>query len=113
MVSFALPTKGKYEIAKEALAKKKALYLNPPVGFIGCRGFEKFILELPKWRDELPKEDYDKILFNMVQFFGTVQSSFYGGSFGNAGDDGGLSGALRRLWLLCPSACHVSIRGRS
>lgn len=65
-------TKGKYEIAKEALAKKKALYLNPPVGFIGCRGFEKFILELPKWRDELPKEDYDKILFNMVQFFGTV-----------------------------------------
>ena len=65
-------SKGKYEIAKEALAKKKELYLNPPVGFIGYRGFEKFINELPDWKEELSKEDYDKILYNMVQFFGTV-----------------------------------------
>lgn len=64
--------KGKYEIAKEAFAKKKELYLNPPVGFIGCRGFEKFIKDLPNWKKELSKEDYDKILFNMVQFLGTV-----------------------------------------
>lgn len=64
--------KGKYEIAKEALAKKKELYLNPPVGFIGHRGFEKFIKDLPNWKKELSKEDYDKILFNMVQFLGTV-----------------------------------------
>ncbi|MDO4304870.1 MAG: BtrH N-terminal domain-containing protein [Bacillota bacterium] len=64
--------KGKYEIAKEALAKKKEVYLNPPVGFIGYRGFEKFIKELPNWKNELSKEDYDKILYNMVQFFGTV-----------------------------------------
>lgn len=65
-------SKGKYEIAKEAFAKKKELYLNPPVGFIGYRGLEKFINELPKWKDELSKDDYDKILYNMVQFFGTV-----------------------------------------
>lgn len=64
--------KGKYEIAKEALAKKKEMYLDPPVGFIGCRGFERFIKELPKWKEELSKEEYDQILFNMVQFFGTV-----------------------------------------
>lgn len=54
------------------LARKKEVYLNPPVGFIGYRGFEKFIKELPNWKNELSKEDYDKILYNMVQFFGTV-----------------------------------------
>lgn len=64
--------KGKYEIAKEAFTKKKELYLNPPVGFLGYRGFEKFIKDLSNWKTELSKEDYDKILFNMVQFFGTV-----------------------------------------
>lgn len=64
--------KSKYEIAKEALAKKKVLYLNPPVGFIGHCGFEKFIKDLPNWKNDLSKEEYDKILFNMVQFFGTV-----------------------------------------
>lgn len=64
--------KGKYEIAKEAFAKKKEVYLNPPVGFIGYRGFDKFIKELPNWKSELSKEDYDKILYNMVQFLETV-----------------------------------------
>lgn len=64
--------KSKYEIAKEALAKKREMFLNPPVGFIGASGFEKFISELPDWKKELSKEEYDRILFNMVQFFGTV-----------------------------------------
>ncbi len=64
--------KSKYEIAREALAKKREAFLNPPVGFVGARGFEKFISELPKWKSEFSKEEYDKLLFNMVQFFGTV-----------------------------------------
>lgn len=64
--------RNKYDIAKEALLKKCELFLNPPVGFIGCRGFKKFITDLPNWKIELSKADYDKILFNMVQFFGTV-----------------------------------------
>lgn len=64
--------KGKYEIAKEAFAQKKELFLHPSVGFIGCRGFEKFIKELSDWKNELSREDYDKQLYQMVQFFGTV-----------------------------------------
>ena len=64
--------KDKYQIAKEAIAQKKELFLNPPTGFLGYKGFEKFIGELPKWKDELGKEDYDKLLENMVMFFGTV-----------------------------------------
>ncbi|WP_295867593.1 BtrH N-terminal domain-containing protein [uncultured Oscillibacter sp.] len=64
--------RGKYEIAKEALARKKELFLHPPVGFVGCRGFEKFIQELPRWKTELTREDYDRQLYQMVQFLGAV-----------------------------------------
>ncbi len=65
-------TKNKYQIAQEALAKKGEMFLNPPVSFVGRKGFEKFIYELPKLKNELAKEDYKGILSNMVKFFGTV-----------------------------------------
>ena len=65
-------TKNKYQIAKEALDKKGEVFLNPPVGFVGRKGFEKFIQKLPMLKSELKKEDYNKILSNMVAFFGTV-----------------------------------------
>lgn len=64
--------RNKTQIAKEALSRKKALFLNPPTGFLGYKGFEKFICELPRWKDEIGKEEYVKILTNMVEFFGTV-----------------------------------------
>lgn len=62
----------KENIAKAALIKKAKLFLDPPVGFIGSKGFEKFINELPDWKEQLGKENYDKLLLNMVQFYGTV-----------------------------------------
>lgn len=65
-------SKNKYQIAQEALAIKSDMFLNPPKGFLGYKGFEKFIKELPQWKYELGKDDYDKILANMVMFFGTV-----------------------------------------
>lgn len=64
--------KDKYEIAREALAQKREAFLNPPVGFLGARGFEKFLAELPNWKNEFSKEEYDRLLLNMVQFFGAV-----------------------------------------
>lgn len=64
--------KGKYEIAKESFARKKELFLHPPVGFIGYPGFEKFIKELPHWKNELSRKEYDKQLYQMVQFLGAV-----------------------------------------
>jgi hypothetical protein len=60
--------KNKYRIAEEALAKKCEMFFNPPVSFIGRKGFEKFIKELPKLKYELSKEDYDKVLTNVVMF---------------------------------------------
>lgn len=65
-------TKNKYQIAKEALAKKREMFLNPSVGFVGRKGLQKFIYELPQLKSELTKEDYDRILVNMLTFFGTV-----------------------------------------
>lgn len=65
-------TKNKYQIAKEALAKKGEMFLNPPVSFVGRKGFQKLIQELPKLKSMLAKVDYDKLLANMVMFFGTV-----------------------------------------
>jgi len=64
--------KNKRQIAREALAKKGEIFLNPPVSFVGRKGFDKFIRELPELKCELAKEDYDKILANMVTFFGTI-----------------------------------------
>lgn len=65
-------TKNKYQIAQEALAKKREQFINPPVGFVGRKGFQKFIQELPALKYALTKEDYDKVLINMATFFGTV-----------------------------------------
>ncbi len=64
--------KNKCQITKEALAKKAEMFLNPPVSFVGKKGFQKFIDELPKLKTELMKEDYDKLFTNMVTFLGTV-----------------------------------------
>lgn len=64
--------KDKYQIAKEALLKKADSFLNPPVNFVGRKGFEKFINELATMKEEITTLEYDKILRNMVMFFGTV-----------------------------------------
>lgn len=62
----------KYQIAKAALTKKREQYLYPTTSFQGCRGFEKFIHDLPNWKEDIPPQDYDNLLTNMVTFFGTV-----------------------------------------
>ena len=48
------------------------MYFNPPVSFVGRKGFEKFIHDLPKWEYELTKEEYDKVLINIVMLLGSV-----------------------------------------
>lgn len=65
-------SKQKEEIVKEALQKKAKAFLNPPVGFVGHKGMDKFINDFPNYLEEFSKEDLDMILLNMVQFMGTV-----------------------------------------
>lgn len=65
-------TKNKYQIAQEALAQKAALFLHPPVSFVGSKGLDKLIQDLPKLKMELTEEDHKKLFTNLVTFFGTV-----------------------------------------
>lgn len=59
-------------IVEKSLNYKKELFLNPPVGFIGYKGFEKFVNELPKLPELIGINETKKILSNMVQFLATV-----------------------------------------
>lgn len=65
------PKNPKY-ILKTAMEYKADLFINPPTGFLGINGMKKMAKELPGWEKELGKEETDKILRNMVQFFGSV-----------------------------------------
>lgn len=62
----------KAQIAQLALQQKAESFLHPQVSFTGYKGFDKFIADLPKWKSELGKEEYDKVLCHMVQFYGEV-----------------------------------------
>lgn len=62
--------RNKIQIAEDALSLKKNSFLNPKTGFLGYKGFQKFINELPSLKEDIGKEEYDKILTNMVMFFG-------------------------------------------
>jgi len=64
--------KNKYQIAKEALAQKAALFLHPPVSFVGSKGFDKLIQDLPKLKTGLIEEDYKKLFTSLVTFLGSV-----------------------------------------
>lgn len=48
-------TKNKYQIAEEALAIKSKIFLHPPVKFLGRKGLEKFIQELPTLKKQANK----------------------------------------------------------
>jgi hypothetical protein len=64
----------KFQIAQQALLKKAEWFRNPPAKFLGRKGMEKLICDLPKWKTELSLDEYDQVLTNMVLFFGTVPS---------------------------------------
>lgn len=63
--------RSKYQIALDALKIKAQLFLEPPTPFLGHKGFMKFINDLPTIKNEVGKNEYDKILKNLVMFFGT------------------------------------------
>lgn len=64
--------KPKMNIIKEAMNIRAKQFLNLPVSFVGYKGLDKFIEELPTLHEKLGKENFDKILRNFVQFLGTV-----------------------------------------
>lgn len=65
------PNDKKY-IFKMAIEQKARLFTEPPTSFLGVNGLKKLSEDLLNWEQELGKEETDKILKNMVEFFGTV-----------------------------------------
>jgi hypothetical protein len=59
-------------ITKTALKHKANMFINPPTGFLGINGIKKLAKELPNWENEIGKEETNKIIKNMVFFFGSV-----------------------------------------
>jgi hypothetical protein len=46
--------------------------LESPVGFVGIKGMYKFAKEFPHWQEELTREDYIKVLENIIMYSGSV-----------------------------------------
>jgi len=56
------------DIIQQGMARNAALYLNAPVDFIGARGIEKLIAELPAWNARFPADVMKQIYLHHVEF---------------------------------------------
>lgn len=65
------PRDKKY-ILKKSLEYKANLFTEPPTNFLGINGLKKLAKELPNWEKELGVIETNKILGNIVEFFGSV-----------------------------------------
>jgi hypothetical protein len=56
------------DIIQQGLNRNAALYLNAPVDFIGVRGLEKLIAELPAWKTNYSAEVLKQIYLHHIEF---------------------------------------------
>ncbi len=59
-------------IVQQGLAQNAGLYLNSPVGFIGRRGLERLIKELPSWNKTFSQDVLEKICLHLIEFSGST-----------------------------------------
>lgn len=59
-------------IVQQGLAQNANLYLNSPVNFIGQRGLERLIKELPSWPETFSEEILGKIYLHLIEFSGST-----------------------------------------
>ncbi|MEM1486175.1 DUF4872 domain-containing protein [Oscillospiraceae bacterium PP1C4] len=60
------------DIIQTGLRKTSTLFLNPPVGFMGIKGFEHFIKEFPLWKTMYDKDTLKNIYMHFITFTGSV-----------------------------------------
>lgn len=66
------PNKSISSIIQQGLKQNAILYLHSPVNFIGKRGLERFIRELPTWKRMYPLETMKEIYLHLVQYAGST-----------------------------------------
>ena len=59
-------------IVQQGLAQNANLYLNSPVNFIGQRGLDRLIKEIPSWADTFSKDALEKIYLHLIEFSGST-----------------------------------------
>ena len=59
-------------IVQQGLAQNANLYLNSPVNFIGQRGLDRLIKEVPSWADTFSKDVLEKIYLHLIEFSGST-----------------------------------------
>lgn len=59
-------------IVQQGLAQNARLYLNSPVGFIGRRGLERSIKEIPSWNEAFSQDVLKKICLHLIEFSGST-----------------------------------------
>lgn len=60
------------DIVQQGLARNANLYLNSPVSFIGQRGLERFIREIPSWPETFSEEVLERIYLHLIEFSGST-----------------------------------------
>jgi hypothetical protein len=60
------------EILRKAYRDMANQFLEPAVGFIGAKGLDKLIIELPKWGRLFSRAELDDVLRFFVMFTGSV-----------------------------------------
>lgn len=71
-IKFKDMKRNRKEIIDKAFINMAERFLNPPVGFMGIKGIEKMIKELPKWEKEYSKETISNIYRTFMQFAASV-----------------------------------------
>jgi hypothetical protein len=72
IIAFQQELKSAIDIARKGFHRKAIKILESPVGFVGIKGMYKFAKEFPHWQEELTREDYIKVLENIIMYSGSV-----------------------------------------
>lgn len=59
-------------IVQQGIGKNASLYLNSPLGFMGKRGFERFIREFPTWNNIFSQDELRKIYLHFIEYTGSI-----------------------------------------
>jgi hypothetical protein len=71
-INFTNPNYDMRDIMKKGLSINADMFFNPPVGFMGNRGFEKFIKEFPAWHGYFDTSVLCEIYRHFLTFTGSV-----------------------------------------
>jgi hypothetical protein len=71
-IEFAQKNRNTKEIVRKAIRDTAECYLNPPVGILGIKGFDRLIKELPEWHKTYDLETMESIYRFFIFLTGSI-----------------------------------------